>query len=117
MARRVEPWDGVHNPTALANLRRAQVGDHCIIYHSGKDRAAIGLATISRTGYPDPKLDNPRLIVVDVTVGPRLARPVGLDELKRDSRFEANPLVRQPRLSVVPLTDDQYDAILELAAG
>jgi predicted RNA-binding protein with PUA-like domain len=51
-----------------------------------------------------------------VTAGPRLARPVGLDLLKRDSRFEGNPLVRQPRLSVVPLTDDQYDAVLELAA-
>jgi predicted RNA-binding protein with PUA-like domain len=116
VARGVEPWDGVHNPTALGNLRRAQVGDHCVIYHSGKDRAAVGLATVSRTAYPDPKLDNPKLIVIDVTAGPRLARPVGLDELKRDTRFEGNPLVRQPRLSVVPLTVAQYDAILELAA-
>jgi predicted RNA-binding protein with PUA-like domain len=106
----------VRNPTALGNLRRAEVGDHCVIYHSGKDRAAVGLATVVRTAYPDPNLDDPKLIVIDVAAGARLARTVRLDELKQDSRFDGNPLVRQPRLSVVPLTDAQYDAILELAA-
>jgi predicted RNA-binding protein with PUA-like domain len=107
----------VRNPTALANLRRAEVGDRCVIYHSGKDRSAVGLATVVRTAYPDPKLDDPKLIVIDVTAGARLPRPVRLDELKQDSHFDGNPLVRQPRLSVVPLTDAQYDAILELAAA
>jgi predicted RNA-binding protein with PUA-like domain len=105
----------VRNPTALANLRRAQVGDACVIYHSGGERAAVGLATVARTAYPDPKLDDPKRVVIDVRVGARLAQPVRLDALKRDDRFADSPLVRLSRLSVVPLTDAQYAAILELS--
>jgi len=119
VARVVEPWDGVRNPTALRNLGSARVGDRCVVYHSGPDRAAVGLATVERTAYPDPKRDDPKLklklVVMDVRAGARLPRPVRLDELKRDDRFATSPLVRQGRLSVVPLTDAQYDAILELA--
>jgi predicted RNA-binding protein with PUA-like domain len=116
VARGVEPWDGVTNQTALRNLRSAQQGEICVIYHTGNERQAVGLGTVERTAYPDPKLNDDKLIVIDVRAGQRLPRPVRLDQIKVDSRFAASPLVRMGRLSVVPLTEEQYAAILELAA-
>jgi predicted RNA-binding protein with PUA-like domain len=115
VARGVEPWDGVNNPTALRNLRSAQTGETCVIYHTGDERQAVGLATVERTAYPDPKKNDPRSIVIDVRVGARLPRPVRLEQIKADARFAESPLVRMGRLSVVGLTDEQYAAILELA--
>jgi predicted RNA-binding protein with PUA-like domain len=115
VARGVEPWDGVTNAMALNNLRSARQGELCVIYHTGDQRQAVGLGTVQRTAYPDPKLDDPKLIVIDVCAGERLPRPVRLDQMKADPRFAGSPLVRLSRLSVVPLTDDQYAAILELA--
>ena len=113
--RGVEPWDGVSNPTALSNLRAAQVGETAVIYHTGNEKQAVGLATVERTAYPDPKKDDERLIVIDVRAGTRLPRPVRLDQIKADGRFANSPLVKMGRLSVVPLTNEQYAAILELA--
>jgi predicted RNA-binding protein with PUA-like domain len=115
VARRVEPWDGVTNQTALRNLRSAQLGEICVIYHTGNERQAVGLATVERTAYPDPKLHDDKLIVIDVRAGQRLPKPVRLDQIKMDSRFADSPLVRMGRLSVVPLTDQQYAAILEMS--
>jgi predicted RNA-binding protein with PUA-like domain len=111
----VEPWDGIHNPTALSNLRAAQMGETCVIYHTGNERRAVGLASVERTAYPDPKQNDPRLIVIDVRCGARLPRPVGLEQIKADSRFADSPLVRMGRLSVVRLSDEQYAALLEMA--
>jgi predicted RNA-binding protein with PUA-like domain len=115
VARGVEPWDGVSNPTALNNLRAAQVGETCVIYHTGSERQAVGLANVERTAYPDPKKNDEHLIVIDVRAGARLPRPVRLDQMKADTRFANSPLVKMGRLSVVPLTPEQYAAILELA--
>ncbi len=115
VARGVEPWDGVTNPTALRNMRSAQVGEACVIYHTGDERQAVGLATVERTAYPDPKLNDERIIVIDVRAGARLPRPVRLEQIKADPRFADSPLVKMGRLSVVPVTDEQYAAILELA--
>ena len=115
VARGVEPWDGVSNPTALRNLRSAHVGESCVIYHTGDERQAVGLATVERTAYPDPTKDDDKLIVIDVRAGARLPRPVKLEQLKADPRFADSPLVKMGRLSVVELTDQQYAAILELA--
>jgi len=115
VARGVEPWDGVTNQTALRNLRSAQQGEICVIYHTGNEKQAVGLGTVEKTAYPDPKLQDEKLIVIDVRAGQRLPRPVRLDQIKSDSRFADSPLVRMGRLSVVPLTDQQYAAILELS--
>jgi predicted RNA-binding protein with PUA-like domain len=112
----VEPWDGVTNTTALKHLRSVQPGEACVIYHTGTQRQAVGLATVQRGAYPDPKLDNPKLVVIDVKAGPRLARSVSLEQLKADPRFADSPLVRISRLSVVPLTEEQYQAILALGS-
>ena len=115
VARGVEPWDGVTNQTALRNLRSAQKGEVCVIYHTGDERQAVGLGTVERTAYPDPQKNDEKLIVIDVRAGTRLPRPVRLDQIKADSRFVDSPLVRMGRLSVVPLTDQQYAAILEMS--
>ena len=82
---------------------------------SGTERQAVGLGTVERTAYPDPKLSDKKLIVIDVRAGARLPKPVRLDQIKADSRFADSPLVRMGRLSVVPLTDTQYAAILEMS--
>jgi predicted RNA-binding protein with PUA-like domain len=113
----VEPWDGVRNATALNHLRAARVGDVCVVYHSGSERAVVGLASVETAAYPDPRLDDPKRIVIDVRAGARLARPVRLEELRRDPRFADSVLLRQSRLSVVPLSRAQYEAILELAGS
>jgi predicted RNA-binding protein with PUA-like domain len=115
VARGVEPWDGVANPTALRNMRAAQSGETVVIYHTGDERQAVGLGTVERTAYPDPKKNDERVIVIDVRAGARLPNPVRLDQIKADPRFSDSPLVKMGRLSVVPLTDVQYGAILELS--
>ena len=105
-------WDGVRNPTALRHIRAMQPGDQCVIYHSGDERAAVGLATVTSAPYPDPEAGDQRLAVVDVEAGKRLSRPVSLAELKASPLFAESPLVRLSRLSVVPLTEEQFHAIV-----
>ena len=115
VARGVEPWDGVSNQTALRNLRAAQLGEIVVIYHTGDERQAVGLGTVERTAYPDPSQHDDTLVVIDVRAGARLPRPVRLEQIKADARFADSPLVRMGRLSVVPLTEQQYAALLELS--
>jgi predicted RNA-binding protein with PUA-like domain len=105
-------WDGVTNPVALRNLREMKTGDAVAIYHTGDEKAAVGLAEVTKPAYADPKSKNPRLVVVDLKPGARLARPVSLAELKAMPEFAESPLVRQGRLSVVPLTPAQWKALL-----
>jgi predicted RNA-binding protein with PUA-like domain len=105
-------WDGVRNPAALANLRAMKQGDRTFVYHTGGEKAVVGLAEIVRAAYPDPSAKNPRLVVVDVEPRGRLARPVTLAEIKSLSEFATSPLVRQGRLSVVPLTEAQWKAVV-----
>ena len=115
--RGVEPWDGVTNPTALRNLAQAEVGEPCVIYHTGAERQAVGLGSVARAAYPDPKARDPKRVVIDVKAATRLEEPVRLETLRRNPVFADSPLVRQGRLSVVPLTDLQYATILELGGS
>lgn len=110
-------WDGVSNNAALLHLRRMQPGDQALIYHTGDERRAVGLATISSGPYPDPKLDDPRLVVVDVAPLRPLLRPVELGAVKADPFFASFALVRQGRLSVVPVTDEEWARLLGMAEG
>jgi predicted RNA-binding protein with PUA-like domain len=112
IAHGVEPWDGVRNPQAVRNLSLAREGETCIIYHTGDERQAVGLAHVVRAAYPDP--NDARSVLIDVRAGERLPQPVKLEQIKADPRFADSPLVKFGRLSVVPLTDEQYGAILEL---
>ena len=104
-------WDGVANPVALRHLREMQVGDRVIVYHTGAEKAAVGVARVTRAAYPDPAGDDPGLAVVDLAPVRRLARPVPLAQIKALPAFAASPLVRQGRLSVLPLTREQWELL------
>jgi len=99
-------WDGISNPAAVKNLREMQPGAKLIIYESGEVRSAVGTATVESVDASDPK--NPR---VKIAAGKPIAHPVSLAEIKANKLFAASPLVRQGRLSVVPLTNEQYQAL------
>jgi len=108
-------WDGVANPQALANLKAMKPGDLALVYHSGGERAAVGVAEVVRAAYPDPAEEDPRLVVVDLRAGAPLARPVPLAAMKAEAAFAGSPLLRQGRLSVVPITEAQWRAVERLA--
>jgi predicted RNA-binding protein with PUA-like domain len=110
-------WDGVSNALALKHIRSMAKGDHAFIYHSGDEKALVGLARIVSDPYPDPKGDDPKLAVVDVEAGDRLAHPVTLAAIKADPAFAELGLVRMSRLSVVPVPADQWKRLLSLAGG
>jgi predicted RNA-binding protein with PUA-like domain len=104
-------WDGVKNPVALRNLREMKVGERVFVYHTGDEKAVVGVAEVVRAAYPDPKASFPSQVVVDLQAVAPLARPVTLAEIKARKEFADSPLVRQGRLSVVPLTAVQAKAI------
>ena len=108
---RTTVWAGVRNPVAQRNLREMKKGDRVFFYHTGKEKAIIGTATVSKTAYPDPKDKGGSLVVVELAAGKALKRPVTLAEIKADKRFADMPLARIPRLSVQPVTDEQWDQI------
>jgi len=88
-----------------------KAGDRVLVYHTGDEKAVVGIAEVVRAAYPDPKYPDGKLVVVDIEARARLARRVSLAELKALAEFRASPLVRQGRLSVVPLTAEQWQAI------
>jgi len=106
-------WDGVSNPAALKNIRSMKAGDRAFLYHTGKEKAVVGVVEVVTEAYPDPESKNEKLVVVDIEARNRLGRPVTLGEIKALPAFEGSPLVRQGRLSVVPLTADQWKTIEE----
>jgi predicted RNA-binding protein with PUA-like domain len=106
-------WDGVRNPTARRNLADMQKGDPVLFYHSGDGKEVVGLARVAREAYPDPA--DERWLAVDLEPVRALARPVPLAELKSDRALAKLPMLRQPRLSVVPLTKPEFDRITALA--
>ena len=110
-------WDGVRNPVALKHLRSMRKGDEVLIYHTGKERAAVGLARIAAGPYPDPGASDERLVVVEVAAGKRLRRPVTLADIKADGAFADLALVRQGRLSVVPVQAVQWKRLLVMGGS
>jgi predicted RNA-binding protein with PUA-like domain len=104
-------WSGVKNPLAQKNLRAMQKGDRVFYYHTGNEKAVVGTATVTSAAYPDPKDTSGRLVVVELVPDKKLRRPVTLAEIKAAGRFADFPLVRLPRLSVMPVTEAQWAAI------
>jgi len=96
-------WDGVTNPAAVKHLRGMKAGEQLVIYHTGDEKSAVGTATVVSVDASDAK--NPK---VKIKVGRPIAKPVALAGIKANKLFADSPLVRQGRLSVVPLTDAQY---------
>jgi predicted RNA-binding protein with PUA-like domain len=108
-------WDGVSNNAALMHIRTMRPGDLALIYHTGAERQAVGLAEVTSAPYPDPKAGDAKLVVVDVRPLRRLTRPVTLADVKAEPAFADFALVRQGRLSVVPVTPDQWRRLLAMA--
>jgi predicted RNA-binding protein with PUA-like domain len=107
-------WDGVSNPVALKHMRSMAPGDPLLIYHSGATKEIVGLARVTRAAYPDPK-GGDKLVVVDVEADRRLPRTVSLAAIKADTAFADLALVRQPRLSVIPVPEPQWKKLLTMA--
>jgi predicted RNA-binding protein with PUA-like domain len=106
-------WEGVSNPVALKHLRSMLEGDDALIYHTGNEKALVGLARVVSAPYPDPK--DPKLVVVDLEPVKPLPRAVPLAEIKAEPTFADLGLVRVPRLSVVPVEPAQWKRLLAMA--
>ncbi len=101
-------WDGVTNPTALKHLREMKHGDKLVIYHTGDERRAVGTATVESV-----HTENPKTPEVRIRAGKAVAEPRTLASIKEHQLFADSPLVKQGRLSVVPLTNEQYDWLVK----
>ncbi|MGB0714479.1 MAG: EVE domain-containing protein [Phycisphaerae bacterium] len=96
-------WDGVKNNQALMFLREIEKGDEGFIYHTGKQKAIVGTFTVKRSSYPDPEKDDEKLVVIDIKAKQSLAKPISLKAIKEDDAFSEFLLVRNSRLSVMPV--------------
>jgi predicted RNA-binding protein with PUA-like domain len=110
-------WDGVTNPVAQKNLRAVAVGDSVVVYHTGNERAAVGLAEVERAAYPDRGDPSGKRVAIDLVPRGRLLQPVSLGTIKEEKAFAQSSLLRQGRLSVVPLTAEQFRILRRLAGG
>jgi predicted RNA-binding protein with PUA-like domain len=110
-------WSGVRNPVAQKHLRAMQKGDRVFFYHTGKQKAIVGTARVAVPAYPDPNEKGGSLVVVELVPDKPLPRPVTLAEIKASGRFADFALVRIPRLSVMPVTEEQWAAIEAMAHG
>jgi predicted RNA-binding protein with PUA-like domain len=110
-------WDGVKNALALKHLAAVAKGDEVLLYHTGDEKAAVGIAAVTCAAYPDPKARDPKLLVVDLEPVRRLARPVPLSQMRANRKLAGFDLLRLPRLSVMPVAPAYWSAILEMATA
>ena len=108
-------WDGVRNYAARLHLRGMRKGDGVLYYHSNEGLAIVGVAKVSKEAYQDPTTDDERWVSVGLKAAKRLKHPVSLDQIKQDKRLAQMALVRIGRLSVQPVTDAEWAAVMELA--
>ena len=109
-------WTGVRNFAARNNLRKMQKGDEVLFYHSGDEKAVVGIAKVTRTAYADPTAKEGDWSTVDIAAVKALRRPVTLREIKGNPQLKRIPLVRQPRLSVMPLSEAEFREIAKMAS-
>ena len=107
-------WDGVRNFTARNNLKAMKKGDEVFFYHSNEGLEIVGIAKVAKEAYQDPTTDDTNWVVVDLKPVKNLAKPVTLSTIKADKRLPEMALVRLGRLSVSPVTDEEWNIILEL---
>ena len=110
-------WTGVRNFTARNNLRKMRPGDEVLFYHSGDEKAVVGIAEVTRTAYPDPTAKEGDWSTVDLAAVKPLARPVTLREIKGNLRLQGILLVRQSRLSVMSLPEPEFREIVNMGGG
>jgi predicted RNA-binding protein with PUA-like domain len=108
-------WDGVKNNLALKNLKDINKGDEILIYHTGDEKAAVGIARALGGAYPDPSQKNPRMLVVDIESVKTLPRPVTLAEVKANKKLANFDLVRLSRLSIMKVSDEQWEILEGMA--
>jgi predicted RNA-binding protein with PUA-like domain len=107
-------WDGVTNNLALKNLRAVRMGDEILIYHSGDEKAVVGIAQAISDPYPNPREDDDKLVIINLIPKRRLAKPITLAEIKAIEEFKDFDLIRLPRLSVMPVADDYWDRLQDM---
>ena len=110
-------WTGVRNYTARNNLRKMQKGEMVLFYHSGEQKAVVGIAKVNRTAYTDSTATEGDWSTVDLVPVRRLARPVTLAEIKGSRSLQELPLIRQSRLSVMPIGEPEFHKILEMSGN
>lgn len=108
-------WDGVSNNLALKHIRQVQKGDLALVYHTGEEKAIVGIAEIASAAYADPKRNDPKLAVFDLRPKRKLARPVSLAEVKANEKLKDFELVRMARLSVMPVSDPIWKILMRMA--
>ena len=112
-AQKAAVWDGIRNSRAQSNLRKCRTGETVLIYHTAPDKAIVGIARITGEARPDPK--KPELVVVDVEPVRPLARAIPLAEIKADEVLSGMSFVRMPRVAVWPVTEEQWQRVLEVS--
>ena len=108
-------WNGVRNYAARLHLNAMKKGDEVFFYHSNEGLDIVGIAKVSKEAYQDPTTDDERWVAVDLKVHKKLKKPVSLETIKKDKRLANMALVRIGRLSVQPVTDEEYKVIMEMA--
>jgi predicted RNA-binding protein with PUA-like domain len=108
-------WTGVKNPLAQKHLRSVKKGDQIFFYHTGDEKAVVGVVRASGNAYPDPADKSGKLYAVDVEPVKKLKTPVTLASIKADKKFASFPLTRLPRLSVMPVSEDEWKLIVEMS--
>tara|TARA_B100001057_G_C22427416_1_gene786040 strand:+ start:137 stop:544 length:408 start_codon:yes stop_codon:yes gene_type:complete len=108
-------WDGVRNYQARNNLRKMKKNDLCFFYHSVKERSIVGIVKVVKEYYPDPTDETERFVVVDVKAIKKLKNPVSLDQIKENDKLKDIALVKQSRLSVMPLKKVEWDIVIEMS--
>jgi len=110
-------WDGVRNYQARNNLTNMNKGDLVLFYHSNEGLEVVGIAKLIKESYQDPTTNDQRWVVVDLQSVETLKKPVPLDEIKKDKRLKNIALIKQSRLSVMPLTKEEFDVIVAKGRG
>jgi len=110
-------WTGVRNYQARNNLREMKTGERVLFYHSGKEKAVVGLAEVVKSAYPDPTADDAQWVAVDLKPIKALKNPVPLAAIRYDKRLSQLPLIRQSQLSVMSLSKDEFDIIVGTGDG
>ena len=108
-------WDGVRNYQARNNLKEMKINDLCFFYHSVTERSIVGIVKVVKEYYPDPTDKTDRFVVVDVKATKKLKKPVSLDQIKENNKLKDIALVKQSRLSVMPLKKTEWDIIIKMS--
>ena len=112
---KIDMWDGVRNYQARNNLMKMKKGDQCFFYHSVDEKSIVGIVEVHKEHYPDPTDKSKKFVAIDVKAVKKLKYPVTLDRIKKNYKLKGIPLIKQSRLSVMPLTVHEFNEILKLS--